>query len=261
MHLTAILRFIVFSLLLSAQIFAQNWREDIFLIKNDTLHYQFIQSESNTETSKLPLLIFLHGSGERGNDNLLQLTHGGDLFLDAIQKEEIEGMVVFPQCPKEDYWAKVEKVLHKNDSLSFTFYPDSLPTRSMSLLIGLLDSLTQLSYIDPHRIYIGGLSMGGMGTFELLSRRPDLFAAAFPICGGGNPDAVKWFNPATKIWVFHGTDDKIVIPEYSEKMVIKMQSKGMKVRFTLYPETGHNAWDKTFNEPDLLPWIFSQHKN
>jgi len=252
---------IALSICLTKYSFGQSWQAAHHIAENDSLPFQYVQSEHLPTNEKLPLLVFLHGSGERGNDNMLQLTHGGELFREAIATKEIEGMIVFPQCPKEDYWAKVEKVIHDNDSLSFTFYPDSLPTPGMSLLLGLLDSLTQLSYIDPNRIYVGGLSMGGMGTFELLSRRPELFAAAFPICGGGSPDAVKWFNPKTKIWVFHGTDDKTVIPEYSEKMVIKMRSKGMKVRFTLYPETGHNAWDKAFKEPDLLPWIFSQHKN
>ena len=259
--MTKLLITFILSIILLEFSFGQSWQAANYITENDSLAFRFVQSKPQHTDEKLPLLIFLHGSGERGNDNMLQLTHGGGLFLDAIQKKNIEGMIVFPQCPKDDYWAKVEKVIHDNDSLSFTFYPDSLPTPGMSLLLGLLDSLMQLSYIDPNRIYVGGLSMGGMGTFELLSRRPELFAAAFPICGGGNPDAVKWFNPRIKIWVFHGDQDKIVIPAYSEKMVNKMRSKGMDVRFTIYPETGHNAWDKAFKEPDLLPWIFSQHKN
>jgi len=88
-----------------------------------------------------------------------------------------------------------------------------------------------------------------------------MFAAAFPICGGGNPEIVELFDPKIKPWVFHGAADKIVSPAYSERMVNKMRNKGMQVKYTVYPETGHNAWDNAFAEPDLLRWIFSQTKN
>lgn len=238
----------------------QSWQAAHYIAENDSLPFRFVQSEPQYADKKLPLLIFLHGSGERGNDNMLQLIHGGDLFLNALQKKEIEGMIVFPQCPKEDYWASVQRDVHEGDSLSFTFSPDSTATPAMNLLLGLLDSLSQLPNVDKNRVYIGGLSMGGMGTFELLSRRPEMFAAAFPICGGGDPDAVKNFNQETAIWVFHGAEDRVVKPAYSQQMVNKMREHNMKLRHSVYPETGHVAWDNAFAEPEFLSWIFMQHK-
>jgi predicted peptidase len=250
----------ILSISLMSFSFGQSWQAAYYVSENDSLPFRFVQSEPQHADEKLPLLIFLHGSGERGNDNMLQLIHGGDLFLDAIQNKEIEGMVVFPQCPKEDYWARVQRDVYGNDSLTFTFFPDSTATPAMSLLLGLLDSLSQLPNVDKNRIYIGGLSMGGMGTFELLSRRPELFAAAFPICGGGNPDAVENFNHETAIWVFHGAKDRVVKPTYSQQMVNKMREHNMEVRHSIYPETGHNAWDNAFAEPELLRWIFMQQK-
>jgi len=260
MYFNVFMRFATIFVLIMQHLLAQNWNEGMYKSGNNTLPYQYIQSNNESGSNTTPLLIFLHGSGERGDDNQLQLTHGGALFRDAILKKKIEGMIVFPQCPKEDYWARVERVVQDNDSLSFSFLPYSLPTPAMKLLLGLLDSLGHLPFVDQNRIYIGGLSMGGMGTFELLSRRPEMFAAAFPICGGGNPEAVENFDPETAVWVFHGAKDQVVQLSYSTSMVDRMQKLGMKVKLSIYPETGHNAWDKAFAETELLPWIYSRKK-
>jgi len=130
----------------------------------------------------------------------------------------------------------------------------------MRLLISLIDSLAQLDYIDKSRIYVGGLSMGGMGTFELLWRRPELFAAAFPICGGGNPEIVKSYNTKTAFWIFHGEADQVVVPAFSISMFKSMQQAGIPVKLSLYREYGHNVWEAVFQDQEFLEWLFSKRK-
>jgi predicted peptidase len=102
-----------------------------------------------------------------------------------------------------------------------------------------------------------GLSMGGMGTFELLSRKPDVFAAAVAICGGGDPDSVTEYASEVPLWAFHGAKDNVVAPQQSITMVSALLKEGGLPRFTLYDDADHNSWDPAFAEPGLLPWLFS----
>ena len=123
----------------------------------------------------------------------------------------------------------------------------------------LLDFIEKKYSIDPTRRYVGGLSMGGMGTFELVARNPDYFAAAFPICGGGNPD---WSDllKTTPFWIFHGEDDGVVSVDFSRKMHEALSAEKASVRLTIYPEVNHNSWDNAFAEPDLMHWLFSNKR-
>jgi predicted peptidase len=130
----------------------------------------------------------------------------------------------------------------------------------LKLVMQLLDSLLKMNWVDNDRIYLGGLSMGGMGTFELLYRKPEIFAAAFPICGGGNPEMINKKVSSVEIWAFHGQDDTVVPPELSVKMINALEKAGSNTRLSLYPGVGHNAWDNVFIEPGLLPWLFSVHR-
>ena len=129
----------------------------------------------------------------------------------------------------------------------------------MELLSLLLRYVMETYPVKIDQVYVGGLSMGGMGTFELVRRNPKIFAAAFPICGGANPLIAKEIK-ATKWWVFHGAKDDIVPASFSQKMVMALQKQNASVKFNLYPEANHNSWDAAFAEPDLLPWLFAQHK-
>jgi predicted peptidase len=130
----------------------------------------------------------------------------------------------------------------------------------MRLVLKLLDELLHESYIDNDRVYLGGLSMGGMGTFDLVSLKPRTFAAAFPICGGGNPGTARKISRVTSFWIFHGAEDDVVDPEYSAVMAEALKKHKGKVKFTIYPDTDHNSWDKAFAEPELLPWVFSNRR-
>jgi len=226
----------------------------------DSLPYRFLLPEKASVNNKIPLLLFLHGSGERGNDNEKQLVHGSKFFAEAVINKQHTALIVFPQCAEGDYWANIDRQIQDDGGISFNFKAGGAPTKSMRLLVGLIDSLVQLDYIDKSRIYVGGLSMGGMGTFELLWRRPELFAAAFPICGGGNPEIVKSYNTKTAVWIFHGGADPVVSPEYSSSMFKSMQKAGMQVKLSLYPDYGHNVWDAFFQDQEFLEWLFSKRK-
>jgi predicted peptidase len=236
------------------------YQKKLYLNQGDTLPYRIMYPPGFDETGKYPLLLFLHGAGERGNDNEKQLVHGGSLFADPANRRDFPAVVVFPQCPQDDWWARMERSGDQDGNRVFTFSSKGPPNPSMCLLLDLLDELVNIAYIDADRVYLGGLSMGGMGTFDLLTLRPKTFAAAFPICGGGNPRTARKISRVTSFWIFHGTEDNVVAPEYSAAMAAALKKQKGKVRLTLYPGTGHNSWDNAFAEPELLPWVFSNRR-
>lgn len=234
------------------------FKKEQFIQEGDTLNYRILFPRDFSEDKKYPVVLFLHGAGERGKDNEAQLTHGSKLFLE--KREEFPAIVIFPQAPKDDYWAKVE-VARDTIPYEFNFKNEEEPTKALHLVMALLTSLSSEDYIDKNRIYLGGLSMGGMGTFELLSRQPELFAAAFAICGGADPGIVKNYSPGFNIWIFHGEKDNVVLPEYSKTMAREINSKGGNAKLSLYPDDNHNSWDSAFAEPHLLPWLFSHERS
>lgn len=239
---------------------SQKYEYGNFKNKAGNLKYRYLQPQKVDASTKYPLIIVLHGAGERGHDNEAQLVHGSNLFLQDKVRKEFPAFVIFPQCPAGDYWSNVQ-IQQRNGKRFFHFSDDDPPTKAMQMVLGLVDSLKEDERVDQSRIYLGGLSMGGMGTFELLYRRPDVFAAAFPICGGGHPDMVDNYNPQASYWIFHGKEDSVVPYEHSQEMFNAMKAKGLDVKFTLYPGVQHNSWDNAFNEPDLLPCLFSKQLN
>ena len=130
----------------------------------------------------------------------------------------------------------------------------------MELLMAFYQHLKQRGIADEKRLYIAGLSMGAMGTFEFLSRNPKDFAAAIAICGGGTEELVPRYAGQTEIWIFHGVKDRVVPVEFSERMAAAIRKHGGNPRLTLYPKVDHNSWDNAFAEPDLLSWLFSKSK-
>jgi len=236
------------------------YEKKVLIKGNDTLHYRIMYPLNFDHTKKYPLVIFLHGSGERGNDNSAQLVHGGEFFAQAGNRLNYQAIVIFPQCPNNSSWVNFEEINNPDNTNTFNFYPLKEPTKPMVLTMKLIKQTLKESYIDKNRVYIGGLSLGGMGTFEILYRCPKIFAAAFPMCGGGNPKSASKYAKRVKIWVFHGAKDDVVPPKYSEEMVEAIKKEGGDVKFTLYPEANHNCWDSAFAEPNLLPWLFSNAK-
>jgi len=225
----------------------------------DTLPYRLLLPQNFEASKKYPLILFLHGAGERGRDNEAQLMHGGNLFLSDSVRRNFPAIVVFPQCAANSYWSNVQRRTDSTGQTIFTFQEDGAPTRDMAMVENLLEELQRQYKIKGDQIYVMGLSMGGMGTFEIVRRHPDLFAAAIPICGGAHPATASQLKRA-KWWVFHGGKDNVVPPHFSEDMIAALKAQGAQAKFTVYPEAGHNSWDSAFAEPDLLPWLFAQHK-
>lgn len=254
------LHLIILALLMQTNLMAQDkpeYSKEVFIKGSDTLLYRLLLPENFDPAKEYPVLFFLHGAGERGNNNEAQLTHGGKLFQSERMRKEFPAIVVFPQCPTNDFWANVQ---FKNTNERFAFQKGGEPGKAMELLIDLVGSFRSLKYTDNDRLYVGGLSMGGMGTLEILRRKPKVFAAAFAICGGDNIENVKKYKKIP-LWFFHGEKDNVVPVEKSKIVVAELQRlNAPDVKLTLYPEANHNSWDPAFAEPELLPWLFSHRR-
>ncbi len=229
------------------------------IVKGDTLNYRMLLPKNFQKTKTYPLVLVLHGAGERGNDNKKQLLHGSNLFLNEKNRDSFPAIVIFPQCPENDYWANIEADRSKQP-ITFQYKYKEAPTKAMALVIDLMEEMVEKPYVKTNQIYVMGLSMGGMGTFEILYRKPQMFAAAVPICGGGDPDYVSKYAKTVPLWVFHGAKDDVVNPILSTNMVSALLNNGGFPKFTLYDFANHNSWDAAFAEPELLSWIFSKNK-
>ena len=251
--------FFLLVLIGTATIFSQEFKEELLVHQNDTLPYRILLPKNYNSQKSYPLLIFLHGAGERGNDNKSQLVHGSFLFKSKDFRKNHPAIVVFPQCPEKSSWANVKRNYEMSAGQKFDFFKKIYENRQLIMVEKLLDLIQKKYDIDETRRYVGGLSMGGMGTFELVARNPDYFAAAFPICGGGNP---HWSNllKRTPFWIFHGEDDGVVSVDFSRKMYEALSKEKASVRLTIYPKVNHNSWDNSFAEPDLMHWLFSNKR-
>ena len=235
------------------------YKPEKFIRGTDTLLYRILMPENFDKTKTYPVLLFLHGSGERGNDNQAQLIHGGKLFLRPEVRANYPAIVIFPQCPEDSYWSNVKSSM-VNGKRNFEFEKGGKPTLAMKMVMSLMEQVKDLPYTDNKRIYAGGLSMGGMGTFEILRRMRGEFAAAFAVCGGDNPENVRKYKNIP-LWIFHGAKDDVVPPENSQIVADALKAKKADVKFTMYPEANHNSWDQAFAEPELLSWLFSHKRN
>lgn len=226
----------------------------------DTLPYRILYPEHYDSSKHYPVLFFLHGAGERGADNEAQLIHGASLFLQSDVQAQFPAFVIFPQCSRNSYWSNVLRLHDTTKDRQFVFLADGPPTRYMELLMELVRYELQVLPVKKDQVYVGGLSMGGMGTYELVRRMPHVFAAAFAICGGADPATASQLK-GTGWWIFHGLKDNVVDPTFSRKMAAALKAQGTEARLTLYPEANHNSWDAALAENDLLPWLFSHHKS
>lgn len=224
-----------------------------FMNNGHTLPYRVLESG---QSGKPALLVFLHGRGESGNDNWKQLIHGATTLMRA--RSEYGAMVIAPQCGMDDYWAAVDRK-ETPGGLQFDFRDQPQANPGLAAVQALIQDLIREGKVDPDRIYIAGLSMGGMGSWELLWRNPGMFAAAAPICGGGLPEKAGLISQ-TPVWAFHGVKDNVVNVYHSLRMLESVQMSGGEVRISLYEGVGHNAWDYAFAEEEFLQWLFSKKK-
>ncbi len=222
-------------------------------VDQGVLPYQKFVPKSKEQ--KLPLFIFLHGAGERGNDNEVQLQWIAPILSAKNNVKEHPAILVFPQCPAEDYWAPVDVT-----DGQWTINSSGNPTPVMSRLIELIPQLIEDPRVDKNRVYIGGLSMGSFGTFDLLSRHPEWLAGAIAVCGGGDiKQCPKYQN--IPIQIFHGAKDPTVDVQLSRDIYRVLQSLNAPVTYTEYEDGDHLVWNRAFEEPQLLDWLFSQEAN
>lgn len=221
-----------------------------------SLPYRILFPERYDHRRKYPLVLFLHGAGERGKDNQLQLTHGASLFLKDENRKRFPALVVFPQCPVDVWWPAVDL-----NHLPLDFDYSRKMTAPLQAAIELTQTLIKKERVDSKRIYIIGLSMGAMGTFEAVYRHPELFAAAIAICGGGDSSAYDQRVAHVPFWIFHGADDDVVNVSYSREMHAKLMQLKAEAKYTEYPGVQHESWNKAFAEPDFLSWLFSKKLN
>lgn len=203
----------------------------------------------------MPVILFLHGAGERGSDNSAQLTVGLPRLVRSLDSLRVAHyLIVVPQCPLNEKWVDTDWTLPSHrmkDSLS--------PVLANALHV--LDSVVAATpAVDTNCLYVTGVSMGGFGTWEVVQRYPDRFAAALPICGGGDPHhAGKLLD--IPIWAFHGKKDKLVKPFRTTDMVEAIQGKGGKPRATLYENVGHLCWDRVYQDLEVIRWFISQQRH
>jgi predicted peptidase len=229
------------------------WSKEIYKnAKGDSLLYRQLFPDYNT-IRKLPLVIFLHGSGERGNDNEAQLKWGAHNFATDKNLMMHPAFVIAPQCPANANWANISD--YKSDNMSFA----ATPSKTMALLKELIDETIKKLPVDTNRIYISGLSMGGFGTFDAISRYPNLFAAAVPVCGGGDLSKVAAIKHIP-MWIVTGAEDSAVSPVFSIEMTRALQKAGAHPGFTQYPEVGHFSWIMAYSDPLIMEWLFRQRK-
>ena len=196
------------------------------------LNYLLYLPKEYEKQESWPLLLFLHGSGERGNDLELVKVHGPPKLIAA--GKDFPFIVVSPQCSKNQWWEPIE-------------------------LVALLDEIESHYKVDADRICVTGLSMGGFGTWRLAAYAPDRLAAIAPICGGGEKYWTKEFAHLPT-WAFHGGKDEGVPPERSTVMIDELKKEGGNPKLTIYPEAGHDSWTTTYENPELYEWLLAQKR-
>ena len=216
----------------------------------ETMPYRLFVPREYTPQKKYPLIIWLHGGGGAGHDNLQQISEdqipGTRTWTRPENQARYPSFVLVPQS--SNTWGALPTDL-SGDTLS----------PQLRLVVAILDMLKAEFSIDAQRIYVAGQSDGGYGTWSLVTQKPDLIAAAIPICGGG---VASRAGRAAKvaIWAFHGSADKVVPVAASRQMVAALQKAGASPRYTEYKGLGHDIWMRAFAEPELVDWLFAQHK-
>jgi len=211
---------------------AQIFQKEV--VKQVSLSYLLFLPEGHGASESWPLMLFLHGMGERGNDLEMVKKHGPPRIVE--QQPEFRFVVVSPQCPENERWQTDE-------------------------LMALVEGVVAQYAIDETRIYVTGLSMGGYGTWLLAGEHPERFAAIAPICGGGSRHSARSIAEAKlPVWVFHGAEDPTVPIEESQRMVDMIQRFGSEAKFTIYPEAQHDSWTETYDDPELYDWLLSHQR-
>lgn len=216
------------------------------------LPYRFMAPSRIEAGKRYPLILFFYGSGARGDNNLSQLAGAHRSFIERMValREQYPCFVIAPQCPKERRWVEVDW-----GEPSHQMPTDPSPQLRLSLEAA--DLALREHPIDPDRVYVTGLSMGGFATFDLITRYPERFAAAIPVCGGADDQRIG-IAARLPIWVFHGALDKVVPVARSRNAVAALKRAGGTPRYTEVPDADHFVWGPAYGTEGLFPWLFTQ---
>ena len=223
----------------------------------DTIRYRILYPVDYDVKKRYPLVLFLHGVGERGRDNERQLQVGGVGNLFTASSTRFPCIAIFPQCPPGQYWATVD-IDSKTTPYTFRFNYQKPMTQAMEAVMELTGDLIKEGTVDTNRVYIMGTSMGGIGTYEVVYRFPELFAAAVAVCGAGDSSAYTARTAKVPFLIFHGDADPVVGVKESQGMYQRLTGLGGDAELVTYPDVGHNSWRNAFASPDLLPKLFSK---
>ncbi len=242
---------------------SQDWnlfeKKEFIYQTGKILPYRILYPENYNRKKKYPVIMFLHGSGERGNDNEKQLIHGANLFLRDDIRKAFPAIVIFPQCPRESRWVTVN-VDSSTRGIKMWFDYTNEPNWPLNAVYELLRTIVKQEAVQKQQLYITGLSMGGMGSFEMVYRFPNTFAAAVPICGGGDTLHYDSRVRKTAFRIFHGEADPVVPVEQSLWMINKLKKLNVHVEYKVYPDVGHDSWTNVFAEPDYISWMMQWKK-
>ena len=205
----------------------------------------------------LPLVVCMHGAGGRGSDNRTQITDtwwAPNVLVSGEHQAKHPCFVLMPQCAKGKRWVDYK---WDHGSYKVSAKPETSELAAVAALVKVLAAKPE---VDASRIYITGMSMGGYGTWDLLARYPDVFAAAVPICGAGDTSSVEGFKKVA-VWVYHGAEDAVVPVSGSRDMVAALKAVGSRVKYTEFPRVKHNSWQLCWKDEKLVPWLFAQRKD
>jgi predicted peptidase len=197
-----------------------------------------------------PLVLFLHGAGERGDDNTAQLRHGVMPILKGANQAGTPVFLIAPQCPRDQWWSAPA---HDRTRLGAADQPNPL----MENLLALVTDIQGKHPADPKRFHVTGISMGGFGTWDLLGRAPGRIASAIPICGGGEPAHAAKFKDVP-VWAFHGEADEVVPVSATRNMIEALEKAGGRPKATYYPGVGHDSWSRTYDNLEVIRWLLER---
>jgi predicted peptidase len=223
--------------------------------RGENLPYRLFIPAGYDASKSYPLVVFLHGASASGTDNRRQLTGSGYWGTSTWVSEQIQrvhpSFVLAPQAnpPRGSAWVRQWRKPKTGGEAK---------REPLEIVIELIDELQKEFAIDSARLYVTGLSMGGFGAWSAITRYPEKFAAAVPICGGGDPSSVG--RNQTAVWAFHGAADILVSPQRSREMIEAFRTAGAEPRYTEYQDLEHNSWERAYQEPELPDWLFSKRR-
>ncbi len=221
--------------------------------RNVEFRYRLLRPADIEPGAKYPLVLFLHGAGERGSDNEKQLKYLPTWLAEPESRRMYPCFVLAPQCRDEGRWSEG----NWSDKTAAPQKPQ--PTVDLAAAVAALDAVAQGEPVDPDRVLLTGLSMGGYGTWDLAARTPRRFAAAIPICGGGDEETAPKLA-TLPIWCFHGAADEVVPVARSRSMVEAVKAAGGNVKYTEFEGVRHDSWTPAYRDPATLDWLFRQRR-